>query len=546
MLIVLFKLSCRKADVTEGEQVKEDLAYQFFNAHKSADSLTQKLTDYFFRLHKKTGLANQLASQYGLPYWNKTLLYKTQPSGVSGRRTTENADLVAYIPLVQNGDSMVKSQLTVTAIGTDTTYEILTAGQYRSVGFLPNDTAQLNALKVFSLFANHDKNIFGHSRFKILDNRIFQGQTGIAIDSNKQYVIELQSTTGIESGRNMVLAAPSLPHSSCLLVYDFQQAGYTVNYYQIGEVCVITSYGIEGGFNNPNPGSGGGGSGSGSGGNNTPPCPGTPVARMMLPEGCGPGWQPSGGGGSSATPPDPCVTAQNAAKKMDTVYSQSKADSMLATIPNLATETKEKGFAIIKKLRINPYDMTDTTISKYYCYSPISTGTDSNIVISYSTGVLEYTAATLHTHPPKGYAAHSAKDIYDFLEGRIGEETHFLGTFVAAANGSQYALTITNASQASAFLATKSQNLNGAKWNEDSEIGKAFKKAYEYFEDKYEGNPNQIHLAYEMAMAAVLNQFGTGFTLNKKDAAGNFKPLVVKTSPDPRKPKKTIYTQECL
>lgn len=49
-----------------------------------------------------------------------------------------------------------------------------------------------------------------------------------------------------------------------------------------------------------------------------------------------------------------------------------------------------------------------------------------------------------------------------------------------------------------------------------------------------------------MAMAAVLNQFGAGLTLNKKDAAGNFKPLVIKTSTDPRRPKRTIYIQECL
>jgi hypothetical protein len=47
-------------------------------------------------------------------------------------------------------------------------------------------------------------------------------------------------------------------------------------------------------------------------------------------------------------------------------------------------------------------------------------------------------------------------------------------------------------------------------------------------------------------MAAVLTQFNTGVTLNKRDAAGNFKPIVVTTSTDPNNPKKTIYTQICL
>jgi len=50
-----------------------------------------------------------------------------------------------------------------------------------------------------------------------------------------------------------------------------------------------------------------------------------------------------------------------------------------------------------------------------------------------------------------------------------------------------------------------------------------------------------------MAMAAVLNQFNTGITLNKKDASGNFKPIVVNTIvPNPNKPKKKVYPQDCL
>jgi len=49
-----------------------------------------------------------------------------------------------------------------------------------------------------------------------------------------------------------------------------------------------------------------------------------------------------------------------------------------------------------------------------------------------------------------------------------------------------------------------------------------------------------------MAMAAVLTQFNVGVTLNKKDTAGNFKPLIVKTSNDPNRPRRRIYTQECI
>ena len=53
-----------------------------------------------------------------------------------------------------------------------------------------------------------------------------------------------------------------------------------------------------------------------------------------------------------------------------------------------------------------------------------------------------------------------------------------------------------------------------------------------------------------MAMAAVLKQYDVGVTLNKKDANGNFKPIVVetgtRTTGPPKKPKiVTTYTQTC-
>ncbi|MFT3910928.1 MAG: hypothetical protein QM737_16030 [Ferruginibacter sp.] len=216
---------------------------------------------------------------------------------------------------------------------------------------------------------------------------------------------------------------------------------------------------------------------------------------------------------------------------------------MLSTIPNLATEVLEKGFVIFRKFSVNPQNSTDTTFTGYKT-SPVFTGTDSSINFSYNVPYLTVVASFFHTHPPKGYAAQSAIDIYNLIESTIGEP-HTVGNFVAAADGSQYGITITDPSLAFAFLGTKSQFLDGTKWNTESDIGKAFDKAKIYFERLYKGNPNQTNLAYEMAMAAVLNQFNTGITLNKKDGS-HFRPIIVKTTHDPQKPKKIIYLQECI
>ena len=94
------------------------------------------------------------------------------------------------------------------------------------------------------------------------------------------------------------------------------------------------------------------------------------------------------------------------------------------------------------------------------------------------------------------------------------------------------------------FTNTKSIFLDGAKWNETSNIGKAFKEAEKYFKN---GDSTKTNYAYEMAMATVLKQFNAGVTLNKKDTNGNFKPIVVNTIiANHNKPKKKQYVQDCL
>lgn len=295
-------------------------------------------------------------------------------------------------------------------------------------------------------------------------------------------------------------------------------------------------------------GTGGGGN---TGGGTPPPCPGTTSSQkgQTAVYGCGPGWSALGGPGT--LPQDPCITAQNAAKQMDSIFIRSKADSVLNSIPNWVSLNEEKGFPIYKKYSINPHNVSDTTTIGYRC-GDVQPGNATNMTITLAPKRLEASVSTLHIHPDTGYAAHSPADVYSLIDCRIndteGQGHHFLGTFVAASNGSQYALTITNPVQATAFFATKNQYLDAdsVKWKQDSEIGKAFYAAKRYFEDLYKLYPDKIHLAYEKAMAAVLNEFSTGVTLNKKDMSGGFSPIMVKTSPHPTKASKRIYTQECL
>lgn len=237
-------------------------------------------------------------------------------------------------------------------------------------------------------------------------------------------------------------------------------------------------------------------------------------------------------------------TQKKAESKISSIFNHSNADSVVRTIPNLSTERKEKGFPILKKIKINPYPPRDTTVGGYQSGN-VFTGTDSSIDYSFTYNPnVEIPTADLHTHPPKGYSAHSPKDIYNLIEERL-QNNQYEGSFVVAANGSRYGLTITDLTKDTAFFNTKSIYLNGSMWKEDSQIGEAFDLARSHYKKVYKGDPNQQNLAFEMAMAAVLGQYNAVVTLNKKDVSDNFKPIIVKTSPDPKKLKKVLYMQEC-
>jgi len=218
---------------------------------------------------------------------------------------------------------------------------------------------------------------------------------------------------------------------------------------------------------------------------------------------------------------------------------------MLATIPNLDTISIEKGFPIFQKFSVNPYDVTDTTFTgQYKIEDTIYTGTNTGISYSFYIPHLHTFAADFHTHPPNGYNAPSAKDVYRLLETKSTDK-HFKGKYVAAHNGNKYAITVTDNAMAAAFLSTKSQYLNDSTndWKDASGIGKAFAEVYDHFLDN---DSTKRNYAYEMAMATVLKQYKTGISLNKRDASGNFQPIVVNTIIHPEKPKKKFYTRDCL
>jgi len=549
LLTLLFQ-SCKKSDqVVSIEKELSSLERKFFFTNRTGDSTEGKLVDFLIRQNRSKSFVEKTTKIIGFPRWEKMITIKSK-SEISGRGASDSLLTIYFVPFVRNSQNYVNASLVISVYPNDTTFAYRSDWEYRYKTHgcpIVDSTAEAHA--VFFMFL--DNKTFGYTEFNITDTSLFP-TTHVANGGLKK--LKILNTPSPLSGRgnSEVVSVTCFDYTVCQNISSGNRTTLMP-----APICNTYTYCYSNwstGDNGSISGGTGGGSSGGSGGTGNPgggspsPCPGTTSYQrgQTATYGCETGWSGTGGWGTYTQ--GPCITAQNAAKQMDSIYIISKADSVLNSIPNLATEIKEKGFPIYKMYSINPNNVSDTTISGYRC-DPPQTGTDSSINIIVNPRRLEALAATLHTHPNIGYAAHSAADIYSFLQYRNDypeDAHHFLGNFVAASNGNQYAITITNQTQAAAFLATQSQFLDGEKWNRNSIIGKAFLAAKKYFEELYESYPENIHLAYEKAMAAVLNQFQTGVTLNKKDAAGNFKPIIVTTSLHPTKPNKKIYTQECL
>ncbi|MEQ1554984.1 MAG: hypothetical protein ABL929_12435 [Ferruginibacter sp.] len=534
--VIITNHSCRKSDSlltpNDGRQVSYD--DKFFNSHRTNDYAENKLVQFIKNANIKNNFVNNLVPKIGFPRWDKMLTYGSKYNSNSFAQNNDSTHTY-YIPLVRDSQNFVNSSLIIVADPSDTTFRFNSDWQYKYLQNSPTsvlDTAENFAI----LFMKLDREVFGYKKFKILDQNLFKK------DNKKALRVELLDSVP-QNNMDLGCSVTTISWEDCTAPTSDQCSNGCDNCWQctselIFEFCsgldVIGISDGTGGYSGPSGQPGNGGcSGCGAGGQQGPSSPGG-----------GGGWQPVIVN-DGPPPQTPCEIAQYKARQMDSAYAKSNVDSVLATIPNLATETKEKAFPIFRKFSINPLNPSDTTFTNIFKTGFVQTGTDTSFNITFAIPYLYEHVCTLHTHPSKNYSANSAKDVFELIGEKL-QNNNYTGSLIVAADGSQYSLNVTDIAQAAAFYSTIGQNLIGQNWNESSNIGKAFKAANEDFETKFKGNPNKNNLAYEMAMAAVLNQFNTGVTLSKKDNTGKFKPIIVKTTPNPNKPRKKIYTQECL
>ncbi len=508
LILLCFIFSCKKID--SSSQIKIDVSIDAFLAFPQNSSPELKLivADLRKQLSRKN-FAGQFQLWHGIPLWDKAIKLKK----------SDKEFITLLIPTLKNGEI-------VTFIAASIKPDAKVVFELHRQSSIDNNLLEYSYIKI-----NPRKAKSYLALFKILNT---EGQAGYQTPITPNSLVDddcsftwwqwqicppsFSKNADDSTGENATISIPQY----CWVQHTYEWPN------------------CEPGTGNP-PGGGGGGGGC-SNCPLPPDCP-DPLWYSFVPIEDPCEEEPTPNPPTDST----CIKAMSKSRKMDSLYLKCKVDSVLNTIPNLATEALEKGFAMIKKKQTDPYDPNIFTFTNHYCNN-VQTGTDSSITVEFTLGYREFLAGIFHTHPGSGYTAQSAKDIYSLIEASADSNPCFEGNMIRAYDGSEYAVTISDPTLAAAFLQTKTQFLHGAKWNEDSEIGKAFKDAKDYFKTKvFKNNVNKNNLSYEMAMSAVLKQFNTGITLHKKNISGHFEPLIVSTFiPDPNKPKKKVYTRDCV
>lgn len=167
---IVFYAACRKIDFRpEKEREKVPADERFFTRNISSNPLVQSLAAYMKRRNEKDSFVNTTVSRIGYPRWDKAFMKGGQLLG----RGYSDSSIIIYVPFVRENENFTNASLVAEISPADTTFSYLCDWQFHQKEYgLPglNNTAEAHAL----FFMYMDNQVFGHRRFKITDDSLFE------------------------------------------------------------------------------------------------------------------------------------------------------------------------------------------------------------------------------------------------------------------------------------------------------------------------------------------------------------------------------------
>ncbi|MBS1626936.1 MAG: hypothetical protein JSR09_07585 [Bacteroidetes bacterium] len=179
LFTVLIMYACKKADFSFQKETEMSVESKFFNSHRTGNSEENALISFLQRKNSKEHFVAKTAAQIGYPRWDKMLKKPNKKTlvvgdaAVMGTASGNTADDVYYIPFVRDSQNYVNAAMVIKTSTTDTTLSYKCDWQYKQK---QNDVNSLNdAAENFAVFFMVlDNNVFGHTKFKIIDTSIFR------------------------------------------------------------------------------------------------------------------------------------------------------------------------------------------------------------------------------------------------------------------------------------------------------------------------------------------------------------------------------------
>lgn len=251
---------------------------KFFSVQSGTDPIVIALAEKIKRQDSKYNFVPSVVKKAGYPVWHKA---KVATSGGQLNRVADG-ELQVFIPFVVDSIQQTRAVLTVKIDDADTVFRILYSNQYATGGFDTTENGGMwSAQETFAVFTMFDKDIYGHTKFKVYDSRLLGTATDtIGTSPVTAAITDISSTRQGQqiSARGMITVwITYVVCEVCLPARNAAPAGRLSDFI----FCCNPSYHLVGTLywidDDPLPGGGGwwdGGGGGGGCGEPCAPCPG--------------------------------------------------------------------------------------------------------------------------------------------------------------------------------------------------------------------------------------------------------------------------------
>lgn len=157
--LIIFN-ACKKHDF--GSQIRSDsrIITKFFEHNANIDTTVKAIIESIKRQNDKRNFAVRLTNTAGYPVWNKSKV------------SIKDEKKQVFIPFVLENGNQTNAVLIARLSGRDTLYHLLYGAAYKKYGFDKKVKDRWTAREIFTAFAIFDKEIFGHEKFTVKDDRL--------------------------------------------------------------------------------------------------------------------------------------------------------------------------------------------------------------------------------------------------------------------------------------------------------------------------------------------------------------------------------------